>query len=60
MALTFENIVYISFKGRLIEVDKIKEKYCITVDGIMTQKDIDAEDVMRYLGNAMHQELRNV
>jgi hypothetical protein len=56
-----ESIVDINDKaGRRIEINRIGEKYYVTVDGAMTQKDLGADAVIRWMGNAMHVEPKPV
>ncbi len=39
--------------GQEVEIDKLNSgKYCITVGGIMTQKDVTADGVIGWLANA--------
>lgn len=40
-------------KGRHIEIDKINDRYCVTVDGRMTQQDLTPDEIVRWFSHAM-------
>jgi hypothetical protein len=42
--------------GRRLEIDRIEDKYYITIDGVMVQTDLSANATIRWMGNCMHVE----
>lgn len=52
-----DSIVDIFHKGRRVEVIQTQnDRFSVYVDGIVTQQDKTGEQIIRWFGNAMHEE----